>query len=83
MNTLLYELYSGRYSVNHSRGEVPREAAARMEQLQEQIQRTLGLKFLDELNDLEADWTYAECFRAYREGVLLGARLMLEVLTPA
>lgn len=45
-----------------------------------QIQATLGLKILDELNYTQAKLSHQQELACFREGFRLGASLMLELL---
>jgi len=77
---ILYQLFNGDYDITPERGEKQQELLHQICHELDQVQATLGDKFLDRLGDLEGELDDWYQYQYYRAGFLLGARLMLEVL---
>jgi len=83
MESLLYEIYDGRYNINEYRDEEEEKIARKVAEMKKQVKAELGEEFMERLTDLYLDWMQMSDFRHYREGFSLGVRLVLEAFTSA
>lgn len=81
MSSLLYEIYSGDYDITPERDKKQQELEKTLCEEWDKIQAVFGDVFIDRLLELEAEREDWRAFHYYREGFLLGVRLMLEGLT--
>lgn len=83
MSTILEELFYGQYNMNELKmSPEHRQAARKQEPYWEKIQASLGQDFTDAFLGTIADEQNARGKQLFREGFLLGGRLMLELLAP-
>lgn len=83
MNEVLYKLYNGDYDPEQEPDEEWQNISQRLLELGGKIQDTMGLAFLDQWSNVQVEANDWRCCRCYQAGFCLGARLMLDVLTPS
>ncbi len=80
MNSILYDLFTGRYRTELPVSQTLQEQYQRLEPMEDKIKETFGLKFLDQLNQLHEEIDQQHDYASFRSGFLLGTRMMLEAL---
>ena len=79
MKSILSFLYSGQYDPSPTCTPRYRELTEELFPLCEQVHQTFGLQFVDKFTLLEAELAHEQSLQAYRQGFLLGVKLMEEV----
>ena len=83
MQDILSDLYYNRNQVDHRPSDTLRAQRQELDGLLEEVKAAFGFHFEDRIETLAAMLHSEAEESAFRQGFRLGARLMLEVLTPA
>ena len=82
MNDILSKLFHGDYYPTPFLTKKQQELTKQLMSYQDGVARWLGLDFLDEMEELQGEIHEIAQEKAFSDGFRLGARLMLEALTP-
>ena len=80
MNSILREIFDGKYDITPERDKEQREIDKKLCVELDTIQRMFGDGFINRLLDLEGEREEWQAFHYYQAGFRLGVRLMLEAL---
>ena len=80
MDDVLYQIFYGTYDPTPKAAAPDQAMPEDLLKLYRQMERTLGLEFVDRWDSLQGKREEGSGFQYYRAGFRLGARLMLEAL---
>ena len=79
MNNIISTLYSGQYDPTYQCSPRYHELMEQLDPMCELIHHTFGLQFIDRFTLLFSELAYEQGLDGYRQGVLFGTKLMLEI----
>ncbi|MDE6932836.1 MAG: hypothetical protein K2P37_09150 [Oscillospiraceae bacterium] len=80
MTSALKKIYEEKFYANWQITPEYRALSEKEQELWEQVKPLIGQKMIDRLMDSQSDISYQTNYEWFREGFLLGASLMLELL---
>ena len=79
MESILSVLFSGQYDPSPTCPPRYRELCEELSPLCKQVHQSFGLHFVDRFTLLQAEIAQEQSWQAFRQGVILGVKLMEEV----
>ena len=79
MEDILSVLFSGQYAPSPTCSPRYHELCEELSPLCEQVHQTFGLHFVDRFTLLQSEIAHEQSWQAFRQGVILGIKLMEEV----